>query len=130
MDDTITTFVTDMIGRVDGPMRFRLVLQPLMAVLLALRDGRKDAHAGRVPYDWDMLTHPTHRRALLRDGWRGVSRVFILAFALDLVYEFIVLRDFFPVQALLTALLLAVLPYVILRGPFNRMTPHAPHPRG
>lgn len=130
MDDMMTRFVTDMIGRVDGPMSFRLVLQPLMAVLMALRDGRKDAHAGRVPYDWDLLTQPADRRALLRDGWKGVSRVFTFAFILDGVYQYIVLRDFYPIQALFTALLLAVVPYTILRGPFNRMTAHKPHPRG
>jgi hypothetical protein len=130
MDDVITTFVTDMIGRVDGQMKFRLVLQPLMATLLALRDGRRDALAGRVPYDWALLTEPAERHELLEAGWKGVSRVFILAFLLDVVYQFIVLHDFYPVQALFTGLLLAVVPYAILRGPFNRLTRHKRLRRG
>src|SRR5215469_13148771 len=35
------------LARVSAPMKFRFVLQPLMAALVAIRDGRKDARAGR-----------------------------------------------------------------------------------
>jgi len=39
--------VEDMTARVTGPMKFRLVLQPLMAVIFAVIAGLKDAKAGR-----------------------------------------------------------------------------------
>lgn len=42
----------DLIDRVSGPMRFRLILQPVMAVIFAIRAGLKDAKEGRPPYFW------------------------------------------------------------------------------
>ena len=124
MEDLIARLVRfpgDLIGRIDGPMTFRLLLQPLMAVAFAIRDGRRDALKGRAPYFWSLFTDPAHRRELLRDGWQGVSRIFMLAVLLDLIYEYIEFRQFFPGQTLLVAALLALLPYVLLRGPTNRV---------
>src|SRR5262249_1737990 len=43
------------LARASAPMKFRFVLQPLMAALVAIRDGRKDARAGRAPYIWALL---------------------------------------------------------------------------
>jgi hypothetical protein len=123
MEDFLTRFLTDLIGRIDGPMQFRLYLQPLMAIAFAFRDGRKDARAGRPAYGWALLTDAEHRRYLLQDGWRSISRVFVLAYALDIVYQFIVMRELRPLQALFTAILLALVPYVIVRGPVNRLAP-------
>lgn len=123
MDDALTRFMTDLVGRVDGPMSFRLILQPVVAILFAIRDGRKDAHEGRPAYGWALLTQPGHRRYLLHDGWKGISRVFIFAFVLDIVYQYIALRWFYPGEAFFMAFLLSVVPYALLRGPINRMMP-------
>src|SRR5215468_11231591 len=43
------------LARASAPMKFRFVLQPLMAAFLAIRDGRRDAHTGRSPYIWAVL---------------------------------------------------------------------------
>ena len=51
----------------------------------------------------------------------GISKVFFLALGLDTVYQFMVWHGLKPLQALLTAIVLAVLPYVVLRGPVNRV---------
>ncbi|MGA7953282.1 MAG: hypothetical protein WCA07_07140 [Gloeobacterales cyanobacterium] len=92
-----------------------------MAAVFAFRDGRRDAQEGQTPYGWAVLTAPEHRRFLIKDGWKGISKVFILAFVLDLVYQFIALRAFHPKDALIIASLLALIPYVLLRGPANRL---------
>ena len=123
MDDTVKTFISDLIGRTDGPMSFRVYIQPLMALFFAIRDGRRDAHEGRAPYGWALLTDAEHRRYLIHDGWKGISKVFVIAWLLDLVYQYVVLRDFRPLQALSTAIVLAIVPYVLLRGPAGRLTP-------
>jgi len=117
----LSTYWTDFIARFDGPLHFRLFVQPLMAVLFAVRDGRQDAREGRSAYLWSLLTDADQRRYLLESGWKGISKVFVLAFALDIVYQFMVWRGLKPLQALLTAIVLAVLPYVLLRGPVNRL---------
>jgi hypothetical protein len=64
---------------VDGPLKFRLFLQPIMAVIFAVRDGLKDAREGQSPYFWAIFTEPERRGTLIRHGWRSVAKVFILA---------------------------------------------------
>jgi hypothetical protein len=114
-------YINDFIGRFDGPLHFRLIVQPLVATLLAVRDGSRDAHEGRSAYAWTLLTDPTQRRYLLDDGWKGISRIFVIAYVLDVVYQFIEWHGLKPFEAFLTAVILAVIPYVALRGPVNRL---------
>jgi hypothetical protein len=102
-------------------MTFRIILQPLMAGLLAMRAGLKDAREGRPPYFWTLLTDSTQRVALLRDGWRAVARVFVLAIVMDVIYQLIVRRWIYPGETLIVAITLAVVPYLLLRGPINRL---------
>ena len=108
-------------ARFDGPMHFRLFIQPLMAILFAVRDGRRDAREGRGAYLWAFFTDPAQHRYLLESGWKGISKVFLVAVALDVVYQLIEWHTVKPLMALLTAVVLAVLPYVLLRGPANRL---------
>ena len=121
MDDMWVRFSTDLIGRLSGPMRFRLVLQPLMAAFFAIRAGLADASAGKPPYFWDLFWHRANRMAILSDGWKSVGRVFILAIALDVIYQLYVLHYVYPIQSITVALILAIAPYLILRGPVNRV---------
>jgi hypothetical protein len=117
----LSTFSTDFIGRFDGPLHFRFFIQPLMAILFAVRDGKKDAREGRNAYLWSFLTDSSQRRYLLESGWKGISKVFILAVVLDVAYQLIEWHALKPLQALLTAAVLAVLPYALLRGPASRL---------
>lgn len=121
MDDVLTRMMENLIGRVHGPLTFRLILQPAMAILYAILDGRKDARAGKAPYFWALFTDPGHRRDMLREGWKSVSKVFIIALIMDAVYQYIVQRWIYPVEMVLVAILLAIIPYLILRGPVNRL---------
>ena len=121
MEDVWLRFAENMVNRVSGPMKFRLVLQPTMAALLAIRSGLRDARAGKPPYFWTIATDPTARADLLRDGWKSVGKVFVLALALDVVYQFVELRFVYPGEALIVALLLAIVPYLVLRGLVTRL---------
>lgn len=121
MEDILTRIFENLLDRVSGPMKFRLVLQPLMAIIFAVRDGKKDAREGKPPYFWALFTDPGHRRDMLRDGWKAVGRIFVIGVIIDGVYQFIVLRWFYPGEALLTAAILAFVPYLLIRGPVNRL---------
>ncbi len=110
-----------LIGRTDGPLTLRLILQPAMAVFLALRAGLKDAREGQPPFFWSIFTRPARRRELLRQVWRDVGKVFVAALVVDVIYELIVYRWVYPGQALIVAVTLAILPYLILRGGVNRI---------
>ena len=121
MEELFTRAWEGLTARVGGPMTFRLILQPLMATLLAVRAGLKDAREGRPPYLWTLITDPTQRVDLLREGWRSIARVFILAVVMDLIYEWVMGRFFYPLETLIVAIILAVVPYLVLRGPVNRI---------
>ncbi len=110
----------DLVGRLDGPLHFRFIFQPLMASFFAIRDGRRDAHEGRTPFR--VLTKPGQRREVLLSSWKSVGKVFVLALVLDAVYQFKVLGWFYPGQALLVAVFLAIVPYLLLRGFANLLT--------
>ena len=45
----------DVLDRPGGPMTFRFILQPAMAIIAALRDGIHDARLGRRPYVWALI---------------------------------------------------------------------------
>jgi hypothetical protein len=121
MRDMLLRALLNVTDRVGGPMTFRIILQPLMASLLAFRAGWKDAQTGRPPYFWTILTDPSQRTDLLREGWKSVARVFVLAIVMDVIYQLIVLRWIYPFELILVAILLAVVPYLLIRGPVNRL---------
>ena len=121
MEDLLTRIFENLIDRVSGPMKFRLILQPLMAIIFAVRSGLKDAKGGRPAYFWALFTDSAHRRDMVRDGWKSVGRVYILAVVIDVIYQLIVFRWVYPVEALLVAAILAFIPYLLIRGPVNRI---------
>jgi hypothetical protein len=121
MDEILTRFWENLGGRVGGPLTFRLILQPVVAAVLAIRAGLADARAGRPAYFWTILTNPGDRRELLREGWKAVAKVFTIALVIDIVYQLIVFRWVYPFEVLIVAFLLACVPYLLIRGPVNRI---------
>ena len=111
----------DIASRPGGPMTFRFILQPCMAAIAAFHDGVKDARLGRSPYLWSLLTTPNESPGRLHEGLIATARIILLGLAMDAVYQAIVLKTFYPGEMVLIAILLAFLPYVLLRGPFARL---------
>ena len=109
------------LARPNGALSLRFFVQPTMAGLLALRSGIEDAREGRQGYLWALLTNQQRRFQLLHEGWRGARTPFLVAIALDVVYQVITVQFIYPLELLFTATLLALVPYALLRGPFNRI---------
>jgi hypothetical protein len=120
MDNVVTQAWHEIAARPEGPLALRFYLQPLMATLFAVRDGLRDARNGRPAYFWALFTDSPNRKELIHDGWRSIGKIFILAMGLDLVYQVIVLHGLRPLQTMLVATSLAIVPYLLLRGPVNR----------
>ena len=117
------SFVDGLLARLHGPMSFRFLLQPLMAFFFAVRDGRRDAQEGRPPFLWALFTEPGHRRDMLLSGGKSIGKVFMVAIVLDLVFQYIVFHGFrLRGGALLAGVILAIIPYLLLRGPMNRLS--------
>jgi hypothetical protein len=121
VDEFFSWLSNQLVVRLDGPLKFRLILQPAVAVFFAIRDGLNDARRGSVPYFWAIFTEPSRRMDLIRDGWKAVAKVFLLAIVMDLVYQYLVLGWIYPLAALSIAFILAFVPYLLIRGPVNRI---------
>jgi len=111
----------NLLERPAGPFAFRFILQPIMATVAALRDGIADARTQRAPFWRTVLTDPAQRRGRLDEALIATSRIVLLGLAMDTAYQLIEFKTFHPVEALIIALLLGVLPYLVLRGLVTRI---------
>ncbi len=121
MNDIFARIWENLNARLTGPMNLRFIIQPTVATILAIRAGLRDAHQNRPAFLWAVLWNPAHRRELLRQGWKDVGKVLLLATILDVIYQLIVHRGVYILELLITAVVLAVIPYVLFRGPISRI---------
>lgn len=121
MQQSLSNAVGQLLDRAGGPLHLRLVLQPIVASIIAIRAGLTDARERRPAFLWTLVSKRPHRRALLGSGWKDVGKVFVIAFVLDGVYQVWVLHWFYPLQALIVGFVLAIIPYVVFRGPTSRI---------
>ena len=119
--EVLSRIWTDLLARPSGPFAFRFVLQPLMAIVLALRDGIKDAQTGRSPYFWTVLCDPAQRRERLVEGLKATARIIAFGVGIDAAYQLKMLGTFYPGEALIIALALGFVPYLFIRGPVDRI---------
>jgi hypothetical protein len=110
-----------LVARPGGPMTFRFILQPTMAAIAALRDGVTDARLGRTPYLSALLLGDEPRESRLWEGVLSTSKILILGVVMDIIYQAAVLGQLFPAEAAIIAVLLAFVPYALLRGPIGRI---------
>ncbi len=111
----------DLLERPDAVMRFRFLLQPVMAAFAALHDGVEDAKLRRKPYLWTLLNSASERGGRLAEGVIATARILLLGLVMDTVYQLIVFKTFYPAQAVIIAIVLGFVPYLLLRGPFHRI---------
>ena len=111
----------NMLARPGGALALRLLLQPTISAIIAIRDGIKDARTGRSPYFWTVLTDPQKRREQFREGIAATGKIILLAIVLDAICQYLTLKTFHPVEALIVAVLLAYIPYLLIRGPAMRI---------
>jgi SulP family sulfate permease len=111
----------NMLDRPGGSMNFRFLLQPVMATLAAMRDGIGDARTGRAPFLSTILRDPAQRKGRLHEAVVSTARIILLGLCMDGIYQFVEFDTFHPAEAVVIALLLAFVPYALLRGPLTRV---------
>jgi hypothetical protein len=121
MDDILVRGWENFVARTSGPLNLRFYLQPTVAAVLAIRAGLRDARAGRPAYFWSLFKGSEPLSSSLQDGAKDIGKVVIIAMILDSVYQLIVLRGIYVLELVFTATMLAVVPYILLRGPVNRI---------
>jgi hypothetical protein len=121
MHEMLTRALGNLIARDSGPLHFRLFLQPLVATILAIRAGWADAWEGKPIYFWTLARDPAKTATMLRNLWRIAGKVFLVAVVLDMVYQLIVLRWIYPLETLIVATMLALVPCMLVRAIGNRI---------
>ena len=111
----------NLLTRPSGPLGFRFILQPAMAAIVAIREGLYDARAGRSPFAWTIISNARERGGRLREGINATARILLLGLAMDTIYQIIVFKAFYPYEAVIIAVLLAFLPYLLIRGLASRI---------
>lgn len=118
--DELNRLWRNIVARPGGPMTFRFVLQPAMAAVAAWRDGVNDARLDRKPYLSAIVLGGESRGARLWEGVVSTARILTLGVVMDVAYQLAFLDSFYPGESALIAILLAFLPYALLRGPLAR----------
>lgn len=124
MGDFINNFLEAIGIRHQGPMSFRLILQPVMSLIYAFIAGFKDAKSGKEPFLFNSLIlgkGNESRKELMKDLWKDVGKVFILALVMEVIFEIIVFKVVHPVEVLKVGFFLAIVPYLLFRGPVARI---------
>ena len=121
MDEILARLWHNITARLTGPMNLRVIIQPTVAAIFAIRAALRDARQGRPPFLSALLRNPAHRRELLREAWKDIGKDLVIALILDVIYQLIVHRAVYLLELLLTAVTLAIVPYVLLRGPISRI---------
>ena len=119
--EALSRNVEQLLGRASGPLNFRLVMMPIVVTVLAVRAHLRDVREGKPIFFGALVTSPTERRRLFRSGLKDFGRVFIIACVLDTTYQFLVFRSFFPLEMLIVAVVCAIVPYFLIRGPVTRL---------
>ncbi len=110
-----------------GPGNLRFVLQPLIAILLAIRDGRNDAKSGTPAFLAEMVSGSGPRGATLKVSMKATLMPFSVAVILDSILQ-IIIFDVWRLQwALVVGLFLVGIPYVVVRSISNSLfSRHSP----
>jgi hypothetical protein len=119
--DVQRRFWADIADRLHGPMTFRFYLQPAMALIAAIPDGIRDARAGHKSFFWSTLWDSTATTGRLKEGLTSVARVILLGLSMDVIYQIKELDQFYPAEAVMMAILLAVIPYFVFRWIIEHM---------
>ncbi len=109
-------FLEDIPKRLTGPGRFRFLLQPAAAVFLGVRAGIIDARTGHPPFILAFLFDGPHRSSLLKHAFSQLSVLVAMSILLDLIAQFLILREVYPVPALMLGPVLIAIPYAIARS--------------
>jgi hypothetical protein len=119
--DVLSRLYHQILGRATGPLNFRLVVMPTVVTILAVRAHLREVRERRPTPLWAFIKDPVERRRLFRSGLKDFGKVFVMATILDVTYQLLVFRWVYPGEVLFIAVMCAVVPYFLVRGPITRI---------
>ena len=117
----LDTVAERVIARLVGPMSLRFVFQPLVAVLLGIRDGAMDAKAGEPPFIIDLIVDRDNRRAKLAEVLKSLSKTIFIATVFDMIAQYLIFDQVRVIPAIVVGVFLLSVPYSLARGITNRI---------
>lgn len=117
-------------GMFGGKFQIRLILQPLLAMLLGLRLGIKDAKLGKAPFFLALRDAKGGRGKLLGQAAREAIIPLAVALLIDSILQHMINGRVRPLAALVVGGLLVFLPFLIVRALSNRIWTHNHHGAG
>jgi len=114
-------------GILGGSFQIRLILQPLVAMLLGVRFGIRDAKQGRAPIIKAVAGAKGQRGSLLAHAARDAVIPLVVALVLDAILQRMINGRVRPLGAVIVGGLLVFLPFLIVRALTNRIWSHR-HP--
>lgn len=114
-------FFDDLWARLRGPGRLGFILQPATALLVGLRDGKRDARNGHPPFLSALAFHEGRRLNLLRNAFTSIGDLVAIAVILDVISQFLIFREIHPGAGLLVGPGLIAGPYSLSRALANRI---------
>jgi hypothetical protein len=104
--------------------RFRLFLQPSLAIVLGIRLGVADARAGHPPFLARLVRSPHERWRLVWESMGHAAAPLTLALVMDSIFQYLALGRIRILAALVVGILLVWLPFSSVRGLANRAWTH------
>jgi hypothetical protein len=115
-------FIEELPQRFTGPGRLRFILQPMVAIVLGIRGGLRDAKAGNPPFLFGLLFSAGRRRELLLNGVAAIRNLVAMGIIMDIVFQLVLYRSVHPGAALVIGPILICLPYTVSRALTTRVT--------
>ena len=114
-------FIEELPQRFTGPGRFRFLLQPMVAIVLGILGGLRDAKAGHPPYLFGLVFSPGHRKDFLRSGVAAIRNLIAFGIIMDIVFQLILYRSVHPGPAVVVGPLFICVPYAVSRALTTRV---------
>jgi hypothetical protein len=110
-----------LVARVAGPMSLRFVFQPLIGLLLGIRDGMMDARRGEPPFILDLITNNENRKEKLSSLLTSLSKTVLIAVVLDVIAQYLIFGQVRITSAIMIAIIILIVPYSTARAITNRI---------
>jgi hypothetical protein len=117
-------------GMFGGKFQIRLILQPVLAMLLGLRFGVRDAKQGKPPFFGALVGDKQDRGHLFKQSLRDAVIPLCIAFIIDSILQYMINHHVRPLASVIVGGLLVYLPFLIVRGLANRIWTHGHHTGG
>ncbi|MCD4786218.1 MAG: hypothetical protein K8T10_20540 [Candidatus Eremiobacteraeota bacterium] len=115
------SIIDNIAARLTGPINFRFIVQPLVAIALGVRDGIMDAREGTPPFLFDLVSKPQNRKRQLKSTLKSILNSVIISIVIDGIAQYLIFKHVRPVPAIIVGTFVIAVPYALARGITNRI---------